>query len=72
MEPETYVGSGFFSASGQNSSYSELYIEKAPLHIGVILHQINKYIELASMCPYIEQKTTIGLELKFSHCIPLY
>ena len=51
-------GSGFFSASGQNSSNSELYIEKAPLHIGVIVHQIKKYIEVASMCPYLEQKTT--------------
>ena len=50
--------SGFFSASVHNSSNSELYIEKAPLHIGVIVHQIMKYIEVASMCPYLEQKTT--------------
>ena len=55
--------SGFFSASGQNSSYSELYIEKASLHIGVILHQIKKYIEVASMCPYLEQKTTTAWKL---------
>ena len=32
--------SRFFSASVHNSSNSELYIEKAPLHIGVIVHQI--------------------------------
>ena len=52
------IRSGFFSASGKFSSNSELYIEKAPLHIGVIVHQIKKYIEVASMCPYLEQKTT--------------
>jgi hypothetical protein len=28
------------------------------LHIGVIAHQIKKYIEVSSMCPYLEQKTT--------------
>jgi hypothetical protein len=50
--------SGFFSASGHNSSNSELYIGKALLHIGAIAHQIKKYIEVASMCPYLEQKTT--------------
>jgi hypothetical protein len=32
------------SASVHNSNNSELYIEKAPLHIGVIVHQIKKYI----------------------------
>ena len=60
---KSWFRSGFFSASGQNSSYSELYIEKAPLHIGVILHQIKKYIEVASICPYLEQKTTTAWKL---------
>ena len=57
------IRSGFFSASVHNSSNSELYIEKAPLHIGVIVHQIKKYIEVASMCPYLEQKTTTAWKL---------
>jgi hypothetical protein len=42
--------SGFFSASGHNRIYSELYIGKALLHIGAIVHQIKKLIEVAFMC----------------------
>ena len=38
----------------RNIALYSVYIEKAPLHIGVIVHQIKKYIEVASMCPYLE------------------
>ena len=51
----------FFCASVFFSIDSKLYIGKAPLHIGVIVHQIYKYIEVASLFkegPYLQQKTT--------------
>ena len=67
----TSLQSGFYSAPVFFSSYSELYVVEAlltllryyiaPLDIGLIVHQIYKLIEVASLFkkgPYLEQKTT--------------
>ena len=67
----TSLRSGFYSAPVFFSSYSELYVYRkstlnpryyiAPLDIGLIVHQIYKFIEVASLFkkgPYLELKTT--------------